>query len=573
MKSAITLLNKWNLSKRQIHNFADIQDGIVFAQLLDDYLGTDIRRVLWNQIIKNIQLARKKCKLEIRNFDDEIKHSEINLDWVKFMSYFIDTLLRVNSQELVEMMQQLLTQQQQEIMGFLDNQTEDIGSFQDYGQIEHQTTNTIISLEENLNTKDMIIGQQNKQIETIKTEYQNKFFDQQNKIIELNELYDQLFESQAFFFQKVNCCEFEEVYQKFYDYIKEIENNKQLIEDLNNLIQIQQKEIAKLQQKNQTLKSQLLSCPQTARSIEPEQQQIIIKDPLEQRTIEKLKVQIQGIKEEHQRILGLKQTYYESEQTKLKRKLYEAQQEANSFRKKMEKFKFELEEYQNMNQYERKLPFESLRHQGVYSSNNSYIFEVDQRYGQSPKSTCLDIFQSQNKSEIDHGMSQNNQSLKYTDETNVTKLQIQLNEKSNKITQLERQLSFFQQSSHSRRNSMAKFNQSQQEKTFDQSAILEHLRYYVQYSQQKDQENNDIREQQNQNFIDLSKQIIKQNEQIQKLNSLIFNNKSIDEMQEIKEKHQNDLESLNQYYVDALNNKDELLNLMISLFYENAQVK
>ncbi|CAD8068982.1 unnamed protein product [Paramecium sonneborni] len=574
MKSAITLLNKWNLSKRQIHNISELQDGIVFAQLLDDYLGSNIQRVLWNQIINNIQLARKKCKLEIINFDDDITLSDSNLDFAKFIPYFIDTMLRVNSQELVEMMQQLLPQQQQEIMGFLENQTEEIGSFQDFWQFEHQTTNTIISLEENLNTKEMIIAQQNKQIELMRTEYQNKVFDYQSKITELHELYQQLNESQAFFLQKVNCCELEEVYQKFEDYIKEIDNSKQIIEDFTYLVQNQQKEIAKLQQKNQTLKSKLLSCPQTARSIEPEQQQqIIVKDPQEQRTIEKLKAQIQGIKEEHQRMLGLKQTYYESELTKLKRKLYETEKEASQFRKKMEKFKVELEEYQSMNQYERKLPFESLRHQGIYSSNNSYIIEVDQRFGQSPKSTYFDFLQSQNKSEIDHAMSHNNQSLKYTDETNVTKLQLQLTEKSNKITQLERQLSMFQQSSHSRRNSMTKFNQSQQEKYFDQSTILEHLRYYVQYSQQKDQEIHDIREQQNQNFLDLCKQIIKQNEQIQRLNSIIMNNKSEDQMQEITEKHQNDLQSLNQYYVDTLNNKDELLHLIISLFYENALVK
>ncbi|CAD8055130.1 unnamed protein product [Paramecium primaurelia] len=568
MKSALTFLNKLNYSKRQIHNFSEIQDGIVFAQLIEDYLGFDVRRLLWNQIINNIQLARKKCKLEIRNFDDDLALSDYNLEQAKFIQYFIDTLLRVNSKEVVEMMQELLPQQQQEIMGFLENQFDDFGSFQDCGYFEHQTTNTIISLEENLNTKDNIIAQQNKQIELMKTEYQNKISDQQNKITEIHELYEQLYDQETFCLQKLNCCDFEEVFNKFQEYLKEIENSRQIIEDLNQLVQNQQKEIAKVQQKNQTLKSQLLSCPPTARSIEPEQQQIIVKDPKEQRMIENLKSQIQGIKEEHQRILGLKQTYFDSELTKLRRKLYEAEQEAASFKKKMERFKFELEEYQNMNQYEKKLPFESLRHQGVYSSNNSYIVEIDQRFGQSPKSTCLDFFQSQNKSEIDHALSHNNQSLKYTDETNVTKLQLQLTEKSNKIMQLERQLNSYQQSSHSRRNSMTKFNQSQQDRHFEQSAIFENLRFYVQYSQQKDQEINLIREQQNQNFIDLCKQIIKQNEQIQKLNSLILNNKSADSMQEIKEKHENDLQALNQYYVDALNNKDELLHLIISLFYD-----
>ncbi|CAD8168169.1 unnamed protein product [Paramecium pentaurelia] len=568
MKSAITLLNKWNYSKRQIHNFSEIQDGIVFAQLLEDYLDMDVRRVIWNQIINNVQLARKKYKLEIIEFDDDIILSDCNLDLAKFIKYFIDTLLRVNSQQLVEMMQQLLPQQQQEIMGFLQNQIVDIGIFQDCGQFEHQTTNTIITLEENLNTKDSIIAQQNKQIELMKIEFQNKYSDQQIKITELRERNEQLYESEAFFLSKLNCCDFEEVFNKFEEYIKEIENSKQIIEDMNDLIQNQQKEIAKVQQKNQTLKSQLLSCPPTARSIEPEQQQIIIKDPQEQRTIEKLNAQIQGLKEDHQRILGLKQIQYESELTKLRRNLYEAEQEAASFKKKMQKFKLELEEYQNMNQYEKKIPFESLRHQGVYSSNNSYIVEIDQRFGQSPKSTCLDFFQSQNKSEIDHAISHNNQSLKYTDETNVTKLQLQLTEKSNKIIQLERQLNLFQQSSHSRRNSMTKYNQSQQERLFDQSSIIENLRFYMQQSSEKDQEINDIRAQQNKNFIDLCKQIIKQNEQIQKLNAIIMNNHTADQMQDIKEKHQNDLQALNQYYVEVLNNKDEQLHLIISLFYD-----
>ncbi|CAD8155606.1 unnamed protein product [Paramecium octaurelia] len=568
MKSAITLLNKWNYSKRQMHNFTEIQDGIVFAQLLEDYLGMDVRRALWNQIIHNIQLARKKYKLDVIDFDDDIALSDCNLELAKFIQYFINTLLRVNSQYLIEMMQQLLPQQQQEIMGFLQNPIDDIGSFQDFGQFEHQTTNTIITLEESLNVKDSIIAQQNKQIEQMKIEYQNKVEDQQLKITELRERIGQLYDSEGFFLSKLNCGDFEEVHNKFQEYIKEIENNKQIIEDMNYLVQNQQKEIAKVQQKNQTLKSQLLSCPPTARSIEPEQQQIIIKDPQELKTIESLKAQIQGIKEEHQRILGVKQAQYESQLTTLRRSLYEAEQQATSFKKKMEKFKLELEEYQSMNQYDKKLPFESLRHQGVYSQNNSYICEVEQRFGQSPKSTCLDFFQSQNKSEIDHAMSQNNQSLKYMDETNITKLQLQLKEKSNKVTQLERQLNVVQQGSHSRRNSMTKQFQIQQERTFEQPSILDTLRQYVELSQQKDKEINEIRQQQNQNFIDLCKQIIKQNEQIQKLNAVIVNNKTPDQMQEITEKHQNDLQALHQYYVEVLNNKDELLHLIISLFYD-----
>ncbi|CAD8159474.1 unnamed protein product [Paramecium octaurelia] len=527
-------------------------------------LGYDFRRPFWNLIIKNIQLARKKCKLEIRNFDDDISLSDCNLELLKFIQYFIDTLLRANQEELVVMMQQLLPQQQQEIMGLVQNQINDIGTFQDCGYFEHQTTNTIISLEENLNTKENIIAQQNKQFELMKTEYQSKISDQQNKITQLNELYEQLYDSELFCLQKLNCCDFEEVFNKFEEFLKEIEDSKQIIEDLNQLVQNQQKEIAKVQQKNQTLKSQLLSCPPTARSIEPEQQQIIVKDPKEQMTIEKLNSKIQKMKEEHKDKLEYKQVLYQSELKQLENKLKESEKEAASFKKKMEKFKFELEEYQNMNQYERKLPFESLRHQGVYSSNNSYIVEIDQRFGQSPKSTCFDFFQSQNKSEIDHAISHNNQSLKYTDETNVTKLQLQLTEKSKQITLLEKQLSCYQQSSHSRRNSMAK----QFERHQDQQVIQEQLKYYQQQSEQRDREINEMREQQNQNFIDLCKQTIKQNEQIQKLNSIILNNKSSDQMQEITEKHQNDLQALNQYYVDALNNKDEQLHLIISLFYD-----
>ncbi|CAK76360.1 unnamed protein product (macronuclear) [Paramecium tetraurelia] len=523
-------------------------------------LGMDVRRALWNQIISNIQLTRKKYKLDVIDFDDDIALSDSNLELAKFIQYFINTLLRVNSQYLIEMMQQLLPQQQQEIMGFLQNPIDDIGSFQDYGQFEHQTTNTIITLEESLNAKDSIIAQQNKQIEQLKIEYQNKVEDQQTKITELRERIGQLYDSEGFFLSKLNCGDFEEVHNKFQEYIKEIENNKQIIEDMNYLVQNQQKEIAKVQQKNQSLKSQLLSCPPTARSIEPEQQQIIIKDPQELKTIESLKAQIQGIKEENQRILGMKQAQYESQLTALRRSLYEAEQQATSFKKKMEKFKLELEEYQSMNQYDKKLPFESLRHQGV-----------EQRFGQSPKSTCLDFFQSQNKSEFDHAMSQNNQSIKYMDETNITKLQLQLKEKSNKVTQLERQLNVVQQGSHSRRNSMTKQYQIQQERTFEQPTILDTLRQYVELSQQKDKEINELRQQQNQNFIDLCKQIVKQNEQIQKLNAVIVNNKTPDQMQEITEKHQNDLQALNQYYVEVLNNKDELLHLIISLFYDVAK--
>ncbi|CAK71712.1 unnamed protein product (macronuclear) [Paramecium tetraurelia] len=546
------------------HSVCLIDRRLVYMNCKIFSLGYDFRRPFWNLIITNIQLARKKCKLEIRNFDDDISLSDCNLELLKFIQYFIDTLLRANQEELVEMMQQLLPQQQSEIMGLLQNQINDIGSFQECGYFEHQTTNTIISLEENINTKDNIIAQQNKQFELMKTEYQSKIIDQQNKITQLNELYEQLYDSELFCLQKLNCCDFEEVFNKFEEYIKEIEKCKQSIEDLNQVVQNQQKEIAKLQQKNQTLKSQLLSCPPTARSIEPEQQQILVKDPKEQKTIENLKAKNQKLIEDNKKKLEWKEFQYEVELKKLKGQLYESEKQAASFKKKMEMFKFELEEYQNMNQYERKQPFESLRHQGVYSSNNSYILEIDQRFGQSPKSTCFDFFQSQNKSVIDHAISHNNQSLKYTDETNVTKLQLQLIEKSKQITLLEKQLSCYQQSSHSRRNSMAK----QLERHQDQQVNQEQLKYYMQQSEQRDREINEIREQQNSNFIDLCKQLIKQNEQIQKLNSIILKNKSSDQMQEMREKHQNDLQALNQYYVDALNNKDEQLHLIISLFYD-----
>ncbi|CAD8150798.1 unnamed protein product [Paramecium pentaurelia] len=567
MKSVIALLNKCNYPKRQIHHLRDIQDGILFAQLEDYFFQTDLKKNLWNQIINRLQNIRKNNNLQIQDFSDDIAFSDCNEELTKFIKYFLETLLQVKKEEAISYMVSCPEYQQLEIANFILNDIQETNGLQDYSQQDVQTTSMIISLEENLYSKDNIITQQNKQIEQMKLDYQNILYEMQNKLIEYTDIIDKLNCQINFFLDKVICNDFEEAWLKFEEFIKDQEKNKQQIEELNNLVEIQQKEVFKKKRKNQKLKSQLSSNQPTERALDYETADS--KDTSEIRTIEFLKKEIQILKEENLKLMS-KQSQYEQDICKFKKKLYEYEQETTQSKKKMEKYKFELEEYLNSNQQDKKSYLENLRTQGLLSSNNSQIIELEQKFWVSPKSNCFDFNQSLCK--FDHPASIINQSFKNPDENNVYKLQQLITEKNNKIANLERQIHLIQHGSHSRGSSFTKFNQFQQERHVEQSNLLESLRYYIQYSQQKEKEIKEIKEQQNENFLIICKQLIKQNEQIEKLNSLIFQLQNDDQMKENTQNQSQDSQEEEQYYIQALNDKDELLQLITTLFYENVKI-
>ncbi|CAD8065064.1 unnamed protein product [Paramecium sonneborni] len=565
MKSVIALLNKFNYPKRQIHHFSEIQDGILFAQLEDDFFNCDLKKVLWNQIINSLQRIRRNHNLQIKEFVDKTTIYDCNEELTNFIKYFLETLFYTRKDEFIYFMKQCLDQQQEEIAQFIQSDFQELNSLQDCGQLEYHTTSTIISLEENLYSKDNIITQQTKQIEQMKNDYQTKFIEMHHQIVEQADIIEKMACKVKFFLDKVICNDFEEAWFKFQEFKEDLEKNKQQIEDLNALLKVQEEEISKKRKKNQKLKSQLSSNQPTERAFDYEISEP--RDSLETKTNELLKKEILVYKEENLKLLT-KQTYYEQEIHKYRKKLYEYEQETTSYKKKMEKYKNELEECLNSNQQEKKNYLDNLRSQGLLSSNNSQILELEQKLWLSPKSNCFEINQSLNK--FDQPM---NQSFKNSDETNLARLQLQITEKNNKIATLERQINLMQHGSHSRGNSLTKFNQLQQERHVEQSTLLENLRFYIQYSQKKDKEVKEIKEQQNENFLEICKQLIKQNDQIQKLNSLIFEHQNEELMKENTQNiNEDDEQNQNQFYLQALNDKDELLKLITSIFYENVKI-
>ncbi|CAD8157080.1 unnamed protein product [Paramecium pentaurelia] len=567
MKSVIELLNKCNFPKRQIHNFGQIQDGILFAQLEDEFFKTDLKQYLWNLIITRLQRIRRNHNLYIKEFTQEIANSDCNDELAKFIKYFLETIFYVKKEDAIYYMKQCSDNQQEEIVQFMQSDLLESNSLQDLGQSEFQTTNTIISLEENLYSKDNIIIQQTKQIEQLKSDYQNMLQEMQTKIYEQQEIIDKLKAQADFFLEKVICDDFEEAWFKFQEFTQDQEKNKKQIEDLSNLVQNQQNEILNKRRKNQKLKSQLSSNQPTERALDYENSDQ--KDSSEIRTIELLKKEIQVQKEENLKLLS-KHTQYEQEISKFRKKLYEQEQETTQYKKKMEKYKLELDDCLNSNQQDKRYYIENFRPQGLLSSNTSQIIDIEQRIGVSPQLNCFDFNQSLSK--FEHPVSYNNQSFKNPDEKNLTKLQLQITEKNNKIANLEKQINLIQHGSHSRGSSLTKFSQIQQERHVEQSNLMENFRFFLQHSQQKDKEVKQIKEQQNENFLKICRQLIYQNEQIQKMNSLIFDFQNEEQIKENSQNQNEDPQNLHQYYQQALNDKDKLLQLITTIFYENVKI-
>ncbi|CAK62217.1 unnamed protein product (macronuclear) [Paramecium tetraurelia] len=567
MKSVIALLNKLNYPKRQIHHLRDLQDGILFAQLEDEFFQTDMKKLLWNQIINRLQKTRRNNNLQIKEFSEDIAFCDNNEELTKFIQYFLETLIQVKKEEFISYMTSCPEYQQLEIANFIQCDLQEINGLSDYSQLEYQSTSVIISLEENLYSKDHLIQQQNKQIEQMKSDYQNIFIEMQSKIMEYKEIIDQLTYQINFFLDKVICNDFEEAWLKFEEFIKDQEKNKEQIEYLNNLVETQQKEVSKKKRKNQKQKSQLSSNQPTERALDYEIPDS--KDNSEIRTVELLKKEIQVLKEENKKLVGRK-SQYEQDIGKLKKKLYEYEQESTQYKKKMEKYKLELEEYLNSNQQDKRSQIENLRTQGLLSSNNSQILDIEQKFWVSPKSNCFDFNQSLIK--LDHQPSIINQSFKNSDEITIAKLQQQIAEKNTRISNLERQVNSIQHGFHSRGNSLTKVNQYPQDRHIDNFTMQENYRFFAQYSKEKDKELKEIKKQQNENFLLICKQLIKQNEQMEKMNSLIFQLQNEEQIKEDDKSQSEDVQSLHQYYLQALSDKDELLQLITSIFYENVKI-
>ncbi|CAK91404.1 unnamed protein product (macronuclear) [Paramecium tetraurelia] len=567
MKSVIELLNKCNYSKRRIHDFGQIQDGILFAQLEDEFFKTDLKQHLWNLIITHLQRIRRNHNLYTKEFKEDIANSDCNEELAKFIKYFLETIFYVNKEEAIYYMKQCTVNQQEEIVQFLQNDLLESNSLQDLGPCEFQTTNTIISLEENLYSKDNIIIQQTKQIEQLKYDYQNILDDMKTKIDMHEETIDKLTAQANFFLEKVICDDFEEACYKFQEFAKDQEKNKKQIEELNNLVQNQQTEILNKRKKNQKLKSQLSSNQPTERA-SLDYETTDQKDSSETRTIELLKKEIQNQKDENLKLLS-KQAEYEQQISKFRKKLYEQEQETAQYKKKMEKYKLELDDYLNSNQ-EKRTFLDNHRPQGLLSSNTSQIIEIEQKFGVSPQLNGFDINQSLIRYE--HPVSYINQSFKSPDENNVAKLQLQIAEKNNKIANLEKQINVIQHGTHSRGGSLTKFTQMQQERHAEYSNLLENIGFYIQYTRIKDQEVKQIKEQQNENFQTICRQLIQQNRQIQKLNALIFEFQNQEQVKENSQTQNEDPQNLHQYYMQALNDKDKLLQLITTIFYEHVKI-